>query len=237
MCQYSPVNYRINMDRAVEAIRTFNSTWENAASDYLVYRQFATPVPGSLAETAARIVLLDKLWATQLSRTPGTTERIIDRVGRNLETIERELSSLGDSDLVENADKVCDAAAAIFDFILCQDSGKRQPYSLASKFYHWCTRVHFPIMDSWAREAIRKFQVASGVSSRERIKSQASKPHIPEYRTWILFYSDLLRSLDKNEQAALLKADWDSLPPDLRLRNSLLRVLDKVFCMQASLVP
>lgn len=43
------------------------------------------------------------------------------------------------------------------------------------------------------------------------------------------FYSDLLAFLGDKDKEVLRQADWDSQPSDYRRKNSLLRILDKVF--------
>lgn len=53
--------------------------------------------------------------------------------------------------------------------------------------------------------------------------------YICEYERWVHFYSDLLVSLADEDKEVLRQTDWDSQPQDYRRKNSLLRILDKVF--------
>ena len=96
-------------------------------------------------------------------------------------------------------------------------------YSFATKFMHWCTKEHFPIMDSAARCAISRHE--------DRIASEFD-PRDPDhclgdYRWWIHFYAGLLRSFGEHAEA-IVQADSEKAT----MPNSLLRILDKYFWMK-----
>jgi len=111
---------------------------------------------------------------------------------------------------------------------LTDAGGSGGPYSFATKFLHWTTRCHFPIMDSRARAAINRLQRSRGMEPRVP-QSTGDLPWQEEYPRWITFYSELIGSLAADERERLLHADRDSQPAPDPCENSLLRVLDKVF--------
>ena len=57
--------------------------------------------------------------------------------------------------------------------------------------------------------------------------------HADDYRRWIGFYSDLIRTLSRSERNLLVDADLASRD-DGGERNTLLRVLDKAFFVEAA---
>src|SRR4051794_26115397 len=71
-------HYGFDIDAALESVRRFNSSVTMAASEHLLDQHFRG-VAASLDPTtiAERVVLLDGLWATQLFREPGASDRIV----------------------------------------------------------------------------------------------------------------------------------------------------------------
>lgn len=231
--------YALDIDRAIESTRRFNSSVTMAASEHLLAQHFgsvqATLNPATVAE---RVVLLDGLWATQLFRESGASDRIVRSLEAKAPQLIELLQPLRWDDLEANVQRVIEAADAAMPAILnhSPDSTERhrQFYSFASKFLHWTTRHHFPIVDSRARERINEIQRAHNVRGRVRsdVAAMNGLEYGQEYRRWIHFYSDLIGGLVDQERETLLRADFDSQIPSYRIKNSLLRVLDKVLYAQ-----
>jgi hypothetical protein len=232
-------HYTFDIDRGVDAARRFNSSVTMAASEHLLAQHFsgveAALDPATIAE---RVVLLDGLWATQLFREPGASDRIVRSLESKAPSLAKLLKSLGADVLETDPDSVVRAAEIAMPAILSHspDSTERHRrfYSFASKFLHWVTRHHFPIVDSRARERINEVQRAHNVKNRVRsaVAAMNGLAYEDEYPRWIHFYSDLVADLAPNERESLLRADFDSQFPSYRIKNSLLRVLDKVFYAQ-----
>ena len=134
---------------AINRIQTVNKGVGFLASDYLTHMHFSN-LKQSLEPTnmLARVVLLDILWKTNVQMQPASLDHIARNLSKNTGMIRRVLAGLKEDDLRDNPNKVCDAAAKVLPCILQAKGTKRQHYSFATKFFHWCTRKHFPIMDS-----------------------------------------------------------------------------------------
>lgn len=183
--------------------------------------------PASMSEP---VVLLNGVWATQMFRRPGLAERVIERlVGGSARLLE--ICRSLDADALETSPAdVVEVAREAMPIAMGHEGGATTggPYSFASKFLHWTTRRHFPIVDSRARGAISVLQRRHGL--RPLIpKATGDLPWPEDYPRWIAFYSDLIRSLAPGARKRLLDVDRDSQPEQDRQENSLLRVLDKVF--------
>lgn len=227
--------YKFNMDEAIESIRKSNSS-ELLAGDYLLKNHF----PDNFMEIKPNnlpvlIVLLDGLWGTQLFRDPGVIETMVSKLSEQWPTICKVLSGLGENALAEEPRKVYEAATKIFPIILNKNFGHKQHYSFTTKFFHWCTRNHFPIVDSRARKSINCIQRNHGIRRGLVLKTteeMGGLTYIEEYKRWIDFYRDLLNSLSRAECDRLLAADKESQEDTnaaLAIKNTLLRVLDKKF--------
>lgn len=229
------INYDLSIEDAVTAIKQINSSRTMLASDALIAEHF-NGIKGSLATVtiAERVVLLDGLWGTRLFMESGASDRIVGSLMANSGLIQDELRQLKVDTLEQHPGVVYAIAEKVFPFILIQsEEGEkfRQNYSFATKFFHWVTRSHFPIADSRARKKINQIQRTQGVRPRVRSSTAAMNglTYIREYERWVHFYSDLLVSLGDKGKEVLKQADWDSQPQDYRKKNSLLRILDKVF--------
>jgi hypothetical protein len=135
-------------------------------------------------------------------------------------------------DALENSPElIWGVASRIMPHILNHTPNCRENYSFATKFFHWSTRHHFPIVDSRARGAINAMQCEHEV--RPCIwKSAVGIPkgkYIEEYKRWIQFYSDLIRSISAEDRKRLIEADVSSQLSKSPTKNTLLRILDKVF--------
>ena len=232
-------HYVLNVDGAIESIHKLNSSTTMLASERLLDQHFRS-LPDTLAPTtvAERVVLLDALWGTRLYMDSGSTDRIVTSLAGSAAMLIDSLSRLGPDTLVEEPECVIAAVVRVFPVILSQgggsDDGFRQNYSFASKFFHWATRVHFPIVDKWARARINEIQRERAVKQivRSSTAAMAGLTYIDEYSRWIWFYSDLINDLPQSDRHRFLREDCDSQPPTYRIKNSLLRILDKVFYVQ-----
>lgn len=228
--------YTIDVDEVADAIREMNSSRVAAVADWLLHNAFPDLERALDPETIEeRVLLVDGLWRTQLFREKGAVERISENLSRQNRTLCEQLNRLQANDLETVPDKVLEAAQAAMPVILHQSAdpsaGHRENYSFATKFFHWCTRCHFPIMDGNARAQINALQRRHGVR-HPVLKSTAEMgglTYVGEYERWIHFYSDLIFGLSAADRERLLKVDHDSLPGRYRYSNSLLRILDKYF--------
>ena len=227
----------LDLTTAADAIRSVNADVTFLAAERLMHQHFQSVGhaldPNRVAE---RLVLLDGLWSTQLFRERGAASRIVRNLEANANRMIDRVCGLPANALQENPEQVVQAARELLPIILDApgDHGKhKQFYSFASKFLHWTSRKHFPIMDSLARVAISRLQRLHGFQNR--IASEMGDlDKLDDYQRWIEFYSGLIRSLTSEQREHLLTIDRESQRPSYRCQNTLLRVLDKVFYMLGS---
>ena len=238
MPRSSQLTYIMDVDAAIIAIKQYNASSTLLTADSLLRQHFPT-ISASLDHStmAERVVLLDALWATRLFMESGSTERIIGSLITHAAEIERVLLALPSNALENDPHLVVAAAQRLLPVILhltADDGSKpRQNYSFATKFFHWVTRHHFPIVDSKARKCISEIQAYHNASNRVRkYPPYTDLSYLEEYPRWILFYSDLIAGLTLDVKERLLTADGESQPTSRRAQNSLLRILDKVFYIQ-----
>ena len=231
--------YELDMDRAIRAIKVYNASPCSQAGERLLDVAFSDfHVALAPAGVHERVVLLDGLWGTRLFMERGAPDRIASSLANKSAEISGLFESLADNDLIERPDQVTAIAQQIMPVILNQvgENGEkyRQNYSFASKFFHWCTRQHFPIVDKNARTAINQMQRDQGAVARVRSDTTAmgGLTYLREYGRWIMFYSDLLHGLGENDAERLRQADHDSQTATYRVQNSVLRILDKYFYVQ-----
>jgi len=219
----------LDTDAAARAIRQFNEDTETLAMDLLAYRLLGQAASQKVT-IAEQVILLDRLWATQMFWKSGQVKRVIQSIEIGEGRIIAVCGSLR-ADALETAPaEVTAAALRLLPIAMghaAADGSERpySPYSFATKYLYWTTRRHFPIMDSRARLAI--FQMIQGKGDWPRIEKESPGPE--DYPLWIAFYSRLIGSLSAEEREDLLAIDYDTQPRDQRCENTLLRVLDKVF--------
>jgi len=231
--------YEIDVDASVESIRRLNSSATMAASEHLLDHHFPS-VEAALEPTtiAERVVLLDGLWATQLFRESGASDLIVNNIAKHAKQLIEILHALPVNALENKPEMVVAAASVGLPVILNHTSSSagsfRQNYSFATKFFHWVTREHFPIVDKRARNRINAIQRSHNAPNRIRSDTAAmgGLTYAAEYPRWITFYSDLIVGLVPRDRERLLREDHDSQIPSYRIKNSLLRILDKVFYTQ-----
>lgn len=216
---------------AVEAIRAYNQNESLQAADFLLHTSFSSPSAALDPSTMVmRIVLLDGLWATQLFREQGAAQGISRSLAATAASMLDAIYGLAPDELEVNPGRVHEAASQLLPTILHHSNdGKRHRlnYSFASKFLHWTSPRHFPIMDSKARKTINRLQRARG--EKNRVPAMATGSCVDDYGRWLWFYSDAIRSLSDQDRSALIEADQASLLPAYRVENTLLRILDKGF--------
>ncbi len=223
----------LDLAAAEEAIRRFNGYSPLPAADRLVARHF--PSPGAALEPATiaeRVVLIDGVWATQMFWKAGTMPRVIARLEEHAAGMLPVLAGLAEDALEHHPEQIVEAANRLMPVILdaWEGAGGPRPYSFASKFLHWTTRRHFPIVDGRARSAIRRFQLERGLGP----PVNAEGGDLAEYPRWIGFYSALIRSLSPRDRERLRAADEGSQSGAGRQPSTLLRLLDKVFYTMGS---
>lgn len=232
-------DYRLDIDAACDAIRSLNSSPSMVASDRLLAQHFGS-IDTALAPTtvAERVILLDALWGTRLFMENGASDRIAANLAEASPKLVELLHSLTPSELVDQPQRLYEVAKEALRVVLVQKADApdkyRENYSFASKFFHWCTRDHFPIVDRWARKRINVWQKELGIRPCVRSGTAAMQglTYIEEYERWIGFYGDLIRGISVDDRERLLKADYESQPAAFRITNSLLRILDKVLYWQ-----
>ena len=233
------VQYDLDIDKALRAIQAYNGSPCAQAGEHLLDVAFAD-FRRALASGGVhkQVVLLDSLWGTRLYMERGASDRIASSLAAQSENLVQALESLTGDDLIERPDHVTAVAQQVLPVILNQSGNKgekyRENYSFASKFFHWCTRRHFPIVDGNARKTINRWQNELGVRPvvRSDTAAMGGLTYIQEYGRWITFYSDLLHGLGANTAERLQRVDHDTQLPQYRVTNSMLRILDKVFYVQ-----
>ncbi len=230
------VQYELDVDKALRAIRAYNGSPCAQAGEHLLDVAFAD-FHMALAPDGVhkQVVLLDSLWGTRLYMERGASDRIAASLAAQSESLVQALELLAGDDLLERPDHVTAVAQQVLPVILTQAglNGEkyRENYSFASKFFHWCTRRHFPIVDGNARKTINRWQNRLGVRPIVRSDTAAMNglTYVQEYGRWITFYSDLLSCMANEDTEKLRRVDYDSQSPPYRVENSMLRILDKVF--------
>jgi len=234
-------SYRLDLDKVAEAVREMNSSRVAVAADWLLHNAFPDLNRALDPETIEeRVLLVDGLWRTRLFMDEGASDRIAANLAKSGPGLLSLLSDLEADDLEAHPTKVYDVARQALPVILEQvpNSERRytQHYSFAAKFFHWCTRCHFPIVDGNARQAINAMQNRHEVRPvvRRDTAEMGGLTYVAEYERWIHFYSDLISGLSAIDRERLLKVDHDSLPGRYCYKNSLLRILDKYFWWRGS---
>jgi hypothetical protein len=233
------VRYDLDIAEAIRAVKAYNASPCAQAGEHLLDVAFGdfrkALAPDSVHK---QVVLLDSLWGTRLYIERGASDRIASNLATQSGKVIRALESLAKDDLLKRPEHVIQMAQQVLPVVLNQagDNGQkyRENYSFASKFFHWCTRRHFPIVDGNARRTINRWQQQLGAQPRVRSSTAAMQglTYVEEYRRWVMFYSDLLYSLGTEDSEQLRRADRDSQVRQYRVENSLLRILDKVFYVQ-----
>ena len=236
-------DYKLDMGGAIKDIQKFKKRKDWLASDHLVAQDFANLQESLRQGTAVeRVVLLDALFGTNLSTELAAINRIADNLEENRDELEKRLGELGPNDLEEHPGLVIRAASQAIPLILERpEKTQKHHYSFATKFLHWSARVHFPVVDSKARTSVNRFQrspkFASKVGNEDRVC--ASLPVVEkraeDYGKWARFYSNLLNNLSPDDKRRLAEEDERSQKntgSGFFVKNSLLRILDKVFYMR-----
>jgi hypothetical protein len=187
-----PEPLRIDSEQAAEAIRQFNRDPANLAADWLVSQCFPPLEKSRDPETIAeRVVIIDGLWQTQLYRKPDVRTAIIRSLSGNWAKIWGALRTLqAEGDLLCSRNAVLDAARGLLGYVVRPEGAKKESYEFvfATKFFHWCTREHFPIIDLNARRGLRRIQVSCGVPKHCWVDGREGldgKKQFEQYPMWL----------------------------------------------------
>ena len=219
----------LRIENALLAIKKCNESRVFLGAESLVHQHFSRPEEVLDSPTIhERVVLLDAVWATQLFRDPGAHDRITGSLITHADQIHDAIGSLHQHALEQEPDRVVQASRVILQILLRTSEGKvgKAHYSFATKFMHWITRNHFPIVDSKARAAVNSLQRAR--QEPNRIMAHWVDPR-DDYERWVQFYSRLLGAMSSEERARFHETDQQSQKFGPIRQNSLLRIWDKVF--------
>ncbi|PKL47791.1 MAG: hypothetical protein CVV39_05295 [Planctomycetes bacterium HGW-Planctomycetes-1] len=227
------------LERVKKGIRKFNSNPVNLAADYSIAKQFGHILNGEICHLPGAIVLLDGFFQTGL-RFQGydSIHEIYDNLQQQWVNVQ---ASLGNLQQLPMAIQEQDERIRLLGLIPELVRGRRRvwPYSFATKFFHWCAREHFPIMDSKSRVAIHNFQITKNVRRRDLLinkgKPKGQGECIEEYKKWINFYNRFFidNAEDTLEQIEQCDEEAQNGSP-FHIQNTLLRVLDKYFYIKGS---
>ncbi len=214
--------------RACREVTEWNRNPLYPATDRIVGKLFAPYRTMDEEMAATGLGLLDLLWNTQLRFDRGAIEGLCNAYVSKRSRLDESFRRLHSMRLETESGTVREIAGPLLDVFL--QAGEKGHYSFATKVLHWHARRHLPIIDSQARKAVRDLMqqcelppVASAVT-RNRCAG--------DYGRWIEFYANLIRSLSAEDRQALIAADHGSLPDRYRIRNSLLRIVDKVLFLR-----
>jgi hypothetical protein len=233
---------KFDVDRACADVQEFNNNkklgYALAASDYLVAREFQPYAALTPDKALCAMLLIDGLWGTNVSRY-DRGENALDALWKSYVKKSRLyqdcISRLQVLKLESDAGEVCKIAHRMLLPLLGEAETRRKHYSFVTKFLHWHAPDHLPITDSRARAAINDLQRKAGIRRGQvfaSIVNLGPQERLDEYRRWVEFYGTLIRALPAEAAERLRKQDWESLTGAFQRKNSLLRILDKVFYMR-----
>lgn len=221
----------LNIDWAIQNIQEFNNHAESAANDRLTHRIFSDRTPNG-PTVGERVVLLDKLWCTQMFWQADHAVKVIQSLREGEPRILDAVQALGPDTLETQPFVVIDLALWAMPIVLGHDPenparNTYAPYSFASKYLHWTAPHLFPITDNRARERVNRLQRQHEILPR--VPNSNNYGWHDDYPRWIHFYSKLIASLSEAERKKIINADRTSQPVGERCENTLLRILDKAF--------
>lgn len=212
-------------------IRDFNNNTNNVAADWIVARCFPEVDTVFDERLMDRMCILNALFRTRLSAMEIVT--LEKRIKKS--KIAAELRALPNAEPDQRINKALD----ILELFFSETEAPKHPYSFATKFLHWTTRKHFPIMDSRARSTLRELQECKSwnISKRDKLpKSWNNTDRLVEYkcinpredyRRWLCVYSTLMAALTDDQKRQLHRFDQLPSPYAIEGGNSLLRIIDK----------
>ena len=222
------ITMKLDMETTLTAIKKFNSDRFLVANDWLIYHHFSslekTLEPSTIE---SRVLILDKLWRTQLDKRKGDSQAIADSLRSHRKEILEALSGLKKNPA---CDEIVEIGVKVLPFIVHPNDDARNNYSFGTKFLHWSTGGLLPIVDSRARQSIVDRQAQWNVQPENKIKPNRDDHYLTDYEKWIRLYCQIDESLTDKERVRLMKTDSD-IPAEYRLErgNSLFRILDKAF--------
>lgn len=111
----------LSIDKAIAGIRAFNDDVETMATESLVHRHFADTCR-ERTSVAERVVLIDKLWATQMFRKPGHVLKVIKCLERHEQEIIDECCALPQDVIECDAGRLAQVAKWAMPIALGKDS-------------------------------------------------------------------------------------------------------------------
>lgn len=111
----------LSIDRATAGIRALNDNVETMATESLVHRHFTDAGRGHTS-VAERVVLIDKLWATQMFRKPGHVLKAIKCLVRHEQVTIDERCALPQDVIECDAGRLAQAAGWAMPIALGKDS-------------------------------------------------------------------------------------------------------------------
>ena len=224
--------YPIDIDLAEKILRGVNAKRMFLVEDYAVANVFRQLMTTRSAEfLPACVVILDALWKTRMYEIETEREAVCRSLEKHWSMILQTLDGMKEFDIGSVPTGVFSSAQDLFPLILQAEGRLKRNYSFCTKFFHWTTRVHFPIVDAFSRKSVNRLQVESG-DGKDAIKADATTSpagnYVDEYFLWVTFYSGLMNSIPATDGERLVKADYDSQGLPERMENTLLRALDKI---------
>ena len=235
MCCDDPIpiplaNITFDPNAAAQNIEHFNTNVDYVAGDSLARRIFADSQQN---RSEGMVVAINSLMKTNVTQRDQFL--IAQQARDHWVEIFGGLERLPVDALEHNPREVCRAAEPILSILVEVHGRDRRNYSFATKFLHWGSRGRLPIIDTKARKFIRALQQhpPGDVNEESLIAHNWESTGFQEdYKRWVNFYSRLMEGLPLQVKECLIETDWqvqhDNFP-ELALRNSLVRVLDKYF--------
>jgi hypothetical protein len=133
--------------------------------------------------------------------------------------------------------ELIDAACTLLPKFLKGPKCKRNNYSFATKFLHWCCPSALPPVDKYARKEINRLAGNGTIWMPGSGMTTTSSRCTQSYEALIRFYNGALSQLADDERLRLQEHDLRTQPKLFRRRNSLVRILDKYLWLEGKPPP
>ena len=207
----------LNREEVERAIVQFNNL-NYIVTDHLVKTQFTNLRQGGRGYIAGTVLLLDNCFSTNLPKVDA---------GEIIQSLEEKWFGIecAFGNLQNNPQIIQEVANYILPMIL--NPGTQNNYSFATKFLHWCTGKHFPIIDSRSRIAIREL---TGNNILGQNNPDNLEEILNEYTNLINFSSHCLEENDWfGDDLVAFDLQQQTQFMNLAMCNTPLRILDKYF--------
>jgi hypothetical protein len=218
----------LDLNEVRSAIHDFNRDANNVAWDTALHQ--AVEAGGNLNSVPLVIFAVNYFWRANVQLSSGTLPFYCEKICRDVESFRHRfglLRSYGlpiwDEELLRL--RVVDPSCDLLMDLLGRPDGSTH-YAFATKLLLWLADV--PPFDSRVRTAILR------LTSVDLEPSNRSRDEIREkYSQLLEFYNCWLKQIhDARLQDDLIEYDFVTQPDHLRLRNSLVRVVDKYFWLR-----